>query len=69
MHVDIGSEESVRDPSGYFARARRHGGDVQWSDAQRGWVVLSHEGVEAGFRDTTNLSADRMSTFARVAEG
>lgn len=69
MHVDIGCEESVRDPAGYFARAREHGGDVQWSEAQRGWVVLSHEGVEAGFRDTTMLSADRMGSFARVAEG
>ncbi len=68
MQLDIGSEESVRNPADYFARARHHG-DVQWSEAQRGWVVLSHEGVEAGFRDTQNLSADRMSTFARVAEG
>ena len=68
MNVDIGCEQSVRDPAGYFARAREHG-DVQWSDAQHGWVVLSHAGVEAAFRDTANLSADRMGTFARVAEG
>lgn len=69
MHVDIGCEESVRDPAAYFAHAREHGGDVQWSDAQRGWVVLSHAGVEAAFRDTATLSADRMGSFARVAEG
>lgn len=68
MRVDIGCEDSVRDPARYFARVREHG-DVQWSEAQRGWVVLSHEGVEAGFRDTTDLSADRMSTFERVTEG
>ena len=40
---------------------------MQWSDAQRGWVLLSHAEVEAGFRDVARLSADRSEIFARVA--
>ena len=68
MELDIGSVESLRDPTGYFARARQHG-DVQWSDAQRGWVLLSHADVESGFRDNEHLSSDRVSTFQRAAQG
>lgn len=68
MNVELGGLESIRDPHGYFARARSQG-DVQWSDAHRGWIVLSHEEVEAGFRDTDNLSADRSAAFARAAQG
>jgi cytochrome P450 len=65
--VDLDSADSVRDPAGYFAAARARGGDVQWSDAQRGWVLLSHAEVEAGFRDVTRLSADRAEVFGRAA--
>jgi len=65
--VDLDALESVRDPTRYFAAARARGGDVQWSDAQRGWVLLSHAAVEAGFRDVARLSADRSEIFARVA--
>ncbi|HXK25630.1 MAG TPA: hypothetical protein VMS55_23375, partial [Myxococcota bacterium] len=64
--VDLDALESVRDPTRYFAAARARGGDVQWSDAQRGWVLLSHAAVEAGFRDVARLSADRSEIFARV---
>jgi cytochrome P450 len=65
--VDLDSAASVRDPAGYFAAARARGGDVQWSEAQRGWVVLSHAEVAAAFRDTERLSADRSDVFQRAA--
>ena len=67
MEVDLGSAESIRDPTGYFRAARERGGAVQWSGAQRAWVVLSHAEVEAAFRDTRTLSADRSETFQRAA--
>ena len=35
MDVDLGCEESIRDPNGYFERARE-GGDVQWSERHHG---------------------------------
>ena len=65
--VDLGSRASVQDPAGYFRAARERAGDVQWSDAQRAWALLSHAEVEAGFRDVENLSADRTGVFARAA--
>jgi len=65
--VDLGSGESIRDPSGYFRAARERAGAVQWSDVHRAWVVLSHAEVEAAFRDVTTLSADRTEIFARAA--
>ena len=70
MHrgVDLESPASVEDPAGYFGRARA-AGPVQWSDAQRGWVVLSHAEVEAAFRDDKRLSADRSRGFQRLMEG
>jgi hypothetical protein len=67
--VELGCAESIRDPSGYFRTARERGGPVQWSDAQRAWVVLSHAEVEAAFRDAATLSADRSETFRRAAAG
>ncbi len=68
FHVDLNCAESLRDPAAYFAAARQ-AGDVQWSDFLRGWVVLSHAGVEAGFRDNEALSSDRMASFQRAAAG
>ncbi len=68
MEVDPGCEASIRDPAGYFARARE-AGDVQWSARHRAWVVLSHAEVAAGFRDGERLSSDRMDTFERAAQG
>lgn len=68
MDVDLGCKASILDPAGYFA-ALREGGDVQWSDVHNGWAVLSHAEVEAAFRDTENLSADRSETFRRAARG
>jgi len=65
--VDVGCSESIREPARYFAEARARGGDVQWSDAQHAWVVLSHAEVEAAFRDSTRLSADRTGVFGRAA--
>ena len=68
MELDLGSPESLRDPAKYFAAARAVGGDVQWSEAQRGWALLSHAEVEAGFRDNEHVSSDRRSTFQRAAQ-
>lgn len=68
MELDLGCEAAIRDPAGYFARARE-GGEVQWSDRHRAWVVLSHAGVAAGFRDHDRLASDRMDTFERAARG
>ena len=65
--LDVGCADSIREPARYFGAARARGGDVQWSDAQRAWVLLAHAEVEAGFRDVENLSADRTGVFARAA--
>src|SRR5258705_1445004 len=67
MQVDLGSVESIRDPTGYFCAARERAGAVQWSEAHRAWVLVSHAEAEAGFRDAAALSADRMAVFARAA--
>ena len=67
MHVDLGSTESIRDPTAYFRAARERAGPVQWSDVHRAWVVISHAEAEAGFRDVATLSADRTEVFARAA--
>ena len=67
MHVDLGSSESIGDPSEYFRAARERAGAVQWSDVHRAWVVLSHAEAAAGFRDVARLSADRTEVFGRAA--
>jgi cytochrome P450 len=67
MGIDLEDRRAVDDPAGFFADARAANGDVQWSDVHRAWLVLSHAGVEAGFRDTDHLSADKMAAFERVA--
>jgi cytochrome P450 len=67
MSIDLECRRAVDFPAEYFAEARTGGGDVQWSDAHRAWLLLSHAEVEAGFRDSTFLSADKTGAFARVA--
>jgi cytochrome P450 len=67
MHVDLGSSESIRDPAAYFRAARERAGAVQWSDAHRAFIVLSHAENEAAFRDVAALSADRTEVFGRAA--
>ena len=67
MEIDLECRESVDDPTGYFARAREAGGGVQWSERHRAWLLLSHEQVEAGFKDWERLSSDKMDSFERVA--
>ncbi|MCP5029103.1 MAG: cytochrome P450, partial [Actinomycetia bacterium] len=64
--LDLDSLESIQDPAGYFA-ARRGAGPVQWSEAQRAWVVLDHPDVGEAFRETDTLSADRITALERVA--
>lgn len=68
MNPDLGCDDAINRPAEYFGRALEHG-SVQWSDAQRAWLVLSHREVEAGFRDGVNLSSDRTGAFARAAQG
>ncbi len=68
-HVNLDSTESLLEPARYFAEARECGGDVQWSDVHRGWMVLSHAGVEAGLKDFEVLSSDRQFSFQRAATG
>ena len=46
MEIDLGCDRAVLGPAAYFAEARANGA-VQWSAAQRGWVVLSHEAVKS----------------------
>lgn len=68
MTPDLACDEAINQPADYFGRVLERGA-VQWSDAQRAWLVLSHAEVEAGFRDSENLSADRTGAFARAAQG
>ena len=66
VSIDLGCPASVVDPAGYFG-PWLDAGDVHWSDSQRGWAVLGHGAVAESFRDSTTLSADRISTLERVA--
>jgi cytochrome P450 len=56
----------LTDPAGHWSHLRG-GGDVQWSEAHRGWLVLSHAEASAAFRDGRHLSADRTGALARAA--
>src|SRR5512139_575183 len=67
VQVDLSDPESVRNPAEYFARARNLSGPVQWSDAHRGWMILSHAECEAAFREGETLSADRVAPLERIA--
>ena len=66
MDIDLGAPEAFSDPADYWRRARATG-PVQWSDRHRAWLVLSHGEVEAAFRDSETLSADRTGAFQRSA--
>lgn len=68
MTVDLACDDAIIRPAEYFGRAIE-AGPVQWSEAQRAWVALSHAEVEAGFRDNDLLSAERTGAFARAARG
>jgi len=67
MKIDLESRYAIDHPAEFFAEARRIGGDVQWSEIHRAWLVLSHAEVEAGFRDSDKLSSDKVKSFERVA--
>ncbi len=69
MTIDLGDSEAILAPATYFARLRAEGGDVQWSEAQKGWAILSHVEVEAAFRDGETLSSDRVGPLQRAAAG
>ncbi len=68
MTPDLSCDDAINRPAEYFGAVLEHG-PVQWSDAQRAWLVLAHSEVEAGFRDSENLSADRTGAFGRAAQG
>ena len=63
--IDLGSPEAIAEPHALFHRLRADG-PVHRSDVHRAWLVLSHAGVSAGFRDP-RLSADRIPAFERMA--
>lgn len=65
---DLACEEAITNPGEYFPRVLEDG-PVQWSEAQRAWLILSHAEVEAGYRDSESLSSDRSGVFARAAQG
>ena len=56
--LDLTAFEVNQDPASFTARVLTDG-PVQWSERHRGWLVLSHQAVTEGFRDT-RLSADRI---------
>jgi cytochrome P450 len=69
VDVNLGCAEAILEPARFFAEVRERGGDVQWSDCHRAWLVLSHDEVSAAFRETETLSSDRMGPLQRAAEG
>jgi len=68
MPPDLACDEAINRPADFFGRVLEDG-PVQWSDAQRAWLLLSHAEAETGFRDYESLSADRTGAFARAARG
>lgn len=68
VDIDLACREAIEQPASYFGRALEAGA-VQWSAAQRGWLILSHAEVEAAFRESELLSAERTGAFARAARG
>ena len=64
--IDLGTPEAIADPHSLFHRLRTEA-PVHRSDVHRAWLVLSHAGVSAAFRDQ-RLSADRVPAFERMAE-
>ena len=64
--IDLSTPEAVADPHSLF-HALRATAPVHRSDTHRAWLVLSHAGVSAGFRDQ-RLSADRIPAFEHMAE-
>jgi cytochrome P450 len=63
--IDLGTPEAIADPHSLF-HALRAEGPVHRSERHRAWLVLSHAGVTAAFRDQ-RLSADRVPAFERMA--
>lgn len=64
--IDLGTPEALADPHALFHRLRAEA-PVHHSDVHRSWLVLSHAGVSAGFRDP-RLSSERTPAFERMAE-
>jgi cytochrome P450 len=63
--LDLAAPEVDAVPHPYFHEWRAHA-PVQWSDAHRAWLALSHAAVGDGFRDPW-LSSDRIPSFERAA--
>lgn len=64
--IDLGAPDAIADPHSLFHELRAIA-PVHRSDLHRAWLVLSHAGVTAAFRDQ-RLSADRVPAFERMAE-
>ena len=63
--IDLTAPGADADPHPLF-HALRAEAPVVWSDAQRGWLALSHAAVGDGFRQPW-LSSDRIAVFERSA--
>jgi cytochrome P450 len=63
--IDLTTPEAGADPHALFD-ALRADAPIHWSDAHRGWLVVSHAAVGEGFRAPW-LSSDRVPVFERVA--
>jgi len=66
MVLDLSTPEAQADPHSLFAAARRDHGPVVYSERHDAWLVLSHAGVTAAFRDP-RLSADRIPAYEHMA--
>jgi len=64
--LDLGCEEALVDPVGYFGPWFERG-DVHPHADPRGFAVIGHVAVADAFKDAETLSADRVSVLERVA--
>ncbi|MDE0846983.1 MAG: cytochrome P450 [Actinomycetota bacterium] len=64
--INLNDPVSVANPDAYWAKYRSDG-PIQWSEAHRSWVILSHLELSEAFRDGTLLSTDRVTPLERVA--
>ena len=64
--VDLSTPEAQADPHSLFRSLRSSAGPVVYSSVHDAWLVLSHAGVTAAFRDP-RLSAERIPAFEKMA--
>ncbi|MFZ2175388.1 MAG: cytochrome P450 [Rhodococcus sp. (in: high G+C Gram-positive bacteria)] len=57
---DLLTKQAIEDPHAFFARAAAQG-PVVWSEAHKAWLINDYPHVVEAFRDTENLSSDRLT--------